>query len=124
MRKAHLDRLLIALLMHVEVPQLEALCPVPLMQIHQHRLFQLRFSPCYRDRVIMPIQAMYECLYRRLVDMPDIRRCLPWLTATHDGLRVNKTERIDHHLPFHGLNGVDDYADCPRVERLEGLKCE
>lgn len=85
------------------------------MQVHQHRLFKVRLAVIHHDRIIVPIQPMDEGLDARFVDLSDIRRRLPGLLASKDGLWTDETESVNHNFTLHGLNGVDHYGDRTRV---------
>jgi len=71
-----LDSLLIRLLVMLEILQFQPLCPVPLVKVHKHRLFQLSLAvvDCYG--IIVSVQTVNESLNRRLVDMTNIGRRL------------------------------------------------
>lgn len=57
-RAAHLDSLLIRLFVFTKIAQPQPLCPIPLVQVAQHALFQLRLSVIDRDRVVVAIQTV------------------------------------------------------------------
>jgi hypothetical protein len=97
----------------MEVSQLQPFCPIPFMQIHEHRLLQLCLPIVYRDRVIMPVQPMDESLYRRFVDMAYVGRCLTGFTTRKHRVGVDEPERINDDFAFDGLNGV--YNDSHRA---------
>ena len=102
-----LDSLLIILLMTLKILQLQSLRPIPLMQVHQHRLLQLRLSIIYRYRVIVSVQAVDEGLNRRLVNVSDVGCRLTRLLAGEEHVRVDKTESIYDDFSFDRLNWVD-----------------
>lgn len=64
---------------------------------------------------------MNQRLYTRLVQMSDVTRRLPRFLAGHDRRRGDGTEGVDDDFASDGLNGVDHYGDCSRVELFEGL---
>lgn len=97
--------------MRFEVSQRESLRPIPLVQVHEHALFQLRFPVVDRNRVIMPVQAVDKGLNGGLVDVSDIRCSLAWLLPSNNSLWLNKTESVDNDLSFHGLDWVNDNGD-------------
>lgn len=109
--------------MALEVLQLQPLRPIPLMQVHQHSLLQLRFAVRDGNRVVMPVQAVDERLDRGLVDVPDVRGCLAGLLAHDDCVRVDEPEGVDYYFALDGLDGVDDDGYGTRLEGLEGLQC-
>lgn len=47
---------------------------------------------------------------------------LPRFLTQHHGLWVNEPKRIDDHLPFHTLNGVDHNSNRPLIELLKTLQ--
>ncbi len=59
---AYFNILFIRFSMTMKVTKFETLGPVPFVQIHQHRLFQLRLAVIDNDRVIMPVQAVNQGL--------------------------------------------------------------
>ena len=63
MTGTYLDRLLVVFLVNLEVAQLETFCPVAFMQIHKHRLLELRLAVIDRDGVVVPVQTMDKSLY-------------------------------------------------------------
>lgn len=81
-----------------EILQLESFSPVPLVQIHQHGLLELRLSVGDGNGVIMPVQAMNQSLNTGFVDMTDIGCCLAGLLAHDDTVRVDESEGVDHDL--------------------------
>ena len=115
---------MIRLPMLPKIPQLQALRPIPLMQIHQHRLLQLRLPIRHSDRIIMPVQSMDESLDGRLVDVPDVRCGLARFLAHDDAVRVDEAEGVDDYFAFDGLDGVDDYCYGAGLEGFEGLRGE
>ena len=119
---AHLDRLLIIVLMHLKVPQLQPLRPITLMQVHKHSLFQLRLAIIDRKRVVVPVQAVDQSLDGRFLDVSDVGRGLAGLGALDDGVRVDEAEGVDDDLALDGLYRVDDDGDGAGVEGFEGLR--
>lgn len=93
------------------------------MKVHQHILFQARLPVVDAYTVVMPVQTVDEGLYRWLIEMTKIGRCLPRLMAHHKCLGVDQSKCIDHNLSFHGLYRINDYCDGARRELLEGLLC-
>lgn len=89
------------------------------MQIHQHRLLELRLSVVHHDRVVVPVQAVDERLNRRLVDVPDVGCRLPWFLTKYDGVWVDEPECIDDDFSLDGLNWIDDDGDRPWVQLFE-----
>ena len=108
--------------MGVEVFQLQALRPIPLMQIHQHRLLELRLAVVHDDGVVVPVEAVDERLDARLRDVPDVGRRLARLLPDDDAVRVDEPEGVDHDFAFDGLDRVDDDGDGAAVELLERLR--
>jgi len=53
--------------------------------------------------------------------MPHVGGALPRLLAQHQRLRVDQPEGVEHDLPSHRLDRVDDDGDCTGVEGLERL---
>jgi hypothetical protein len=64
---------------------------------------------------------MNQRLYARLVQMSDVARRLPRFLAGHDRRRGDGTEGVDDDFASDGLDGVDHYGYCSRVELFEGL---
>lgn len=64
---------------------------------------------------------MYEGLYTRFIQMPQVGRGLPGFLAQHEGLRVDEAEGVDDDFALDGLDGVDDDGDGARGELFEGL---
>lgn len=122
--RAYLDCLLVRLLVALEVAQGEPLGPVPLVEVHEHRLLELRLAVVDRDRVVVPVEPVDERLDGGLVDVPDVRRRLPRLKALQDHRGVDEPERVDHDFALDGLDGVDDDGDGPAVELLERLRAQ
>ena len=117
--KTYLDRLLVVLLVPLEVPQPQTLRPIPLVQIHQHRLLQLRLPVVHGDRVIMPVQPMDQGLNAGLVDMTDIGCRLTGLLTSEDCMWVYESEGVNDDLSFDRLNGVDHDRDRTGGEGFE-----
>ena len=108
--------------MHLKIPQLKPLRPIPLVQVHQHRLLQLRLPVRDRDRVVVAVEPVDERLDRGLVDVPDVGRRLSWFEPLQDHRRIDQPERVDDDLALHGLDRVDDDGDGAAVELLERLR--
>lgn len=96
--------------MVLEVLQLQSFSPIPLMQIHQHGLLELRLPIRHSDRVVMPVQAMDKSLDAGLVDMSDIRSRLSRFLTHDDTVGVDESEGVNHDFALDGLDGVDDYC--------------
>lgn len=111
MAPTNLDSFFIVLLVALEVLQLQALCPIPLVQVHKHGLLQLRLPVIHRYRVVMPIEAMDERLNGRFVDMPDVRRRLAGFLTGEKHVWIDKTEGIDDDFALDGLDWVYDNCD-------------
>lgn len=60
--RSHLDHLSVGLGVLLKVFEPEAVGPVLLAQIEEHRLFQLRLAVGDGERVVVPVQAMDEGL--------------------------------------------------------------
>ena len=104
--------------MKFKVPQLEAFRPVPLMQIHKHRLFQLSLSVVYDDRVVLPVEAMNESLDGWFGNVSDIRRRLPRFNPSH-GTWGHEAERVDDHLTLHRLDRIYHDGNRTGIQLLE-----
>jgi hypothetical protein len=48
--------------------------------------------------VVVPVKAMYECLYVRFVQVANITSSLPWLLPKHHQLWVDQSEAVNHNL--------------------------
>lgn len=107
----YLDCFLVIFFMHFEIAKFESLCPVPLVQVHQHSLLELGLAVVNSDGVVVAIKAVNECLYRRLIDMTDVRCRLAGLASRDDGLGVDQAESVDHDFTLHRLDGVNDDGD-------------
>jgi hypothetical protein len=112
----YLDRLLVVLLQRLEVLQRQPLCPVALVQVHQHALLQLRLPIIDGDRIIMSVQAVDESLNGRLIDMADIRGRLPRLAASYHSLGLDQAECVYDHFAFDRLNRINDNCHRTRVK--------
>ena len=108
---AYLYGLFVRLLMNTEITQFETFCPVPLVEVHQHRLLKFGFPVVHRDRVVVSVQPVDESLYRGFVDVPDIRCRLPGLATRDNGMWIDKTEGINYDFPFNGLDRVNHDGD-------------
>lgn len=117
----YLDRLLVFRFMIAEIPQLQAACPVLLVEIHKHRLFDFTFPVVNRDRVVMPIQTVYQGLNAGLLDVSDIGGSLPWLNPHDDCSGRNSPESIYYDFPFDRLNRINHDGDSSRVHHFECL---
>ena len=82
-------------------------------------MFELSLTIVDRDRIIMPIKTVNECLNRWFVDMPDVRGRLPGFLALKYGGRVDQAERIYDHFAFDRLNRVNNNSNGTRVELFE-----
>ncbi len=105
------DRFLVIFLVALEVPQLQAFCPISLMQIHQHRLFQLRLAIIDDNRVVMSVESVDKGLNGGFVDMPDVRRRLTGFLTQDCGMGIDKAEGIDDYFAFDRLNRINDDSD-------------
>lgn len=66
---------------------------------------------------------MYQSLDTRLVQVPDITRRLTRLLPTHDRMRIDRSERINHDFSPDRLNRINHDRHRARVELLERLLC-
>lgn len=87
--------------MQLEIPQFQPLGPIPLVKIHQHRLFKLGLPVIHSDRIVMPIKSVNQSLDARFINVSDVRRRLTRFLAAHDGMRVYQAEGVDNDLSFH-----------------------
>ena len=94
--------------MILEVSQCQALRPISLVQVHEHTLLKFSLSVVDCDRIIVPVQAVYECLDGRLVDMSDVGRRLAGFLPGNDSLGLNQAECVDNNFAFHRLDRVND----------------
>ena len=117
----YFDRAFILLLVDIEVAQFQTLCPIPFVQIHEHRLLELRFAIVHCNGVIVTIQPVNQGLNGRLVDVTNVRGCLSRLTAGDDSCLADKSECVDHNLSLHRLNWINDDRNCAGIQRLERL---
>ena len=62
---------------------------------------------------------MYQSLYTRLVQMPNIARCLTGFLTSHDGVRVDRSERINDDFTTNRLDRINDDGDGTGVELFE-----
>lgn len=108
--------------MHIKISQSQPLRPIPLVQIHQHTLLQLRFPIVHRDAVIVPVQPVDERLDGGFVDVPNIGGGLARLAACDDGLGVDEAEGVDDDFAFDGLDRVDYDGYAASMSRLERLR--
>ena len=92
----------------VEVVHVQCLRPYLLVQIHQHVLLKSRFAVVDPDAVVMSVQAVDQGLDRWLVQVTQVRCCLPGFLTHDDGLRLNQSEGVDNDLALHGLDRVND----------------
>jgi len=69
----------------------------------------------------MPVQAVDQCLDRRLVQVTDVARCLTGLLAGHEGLGIDRPESVNNDFSSDGLDRVDNDSDGTWVKLLEGL---
>lgn len=92
-----------------------------LMQIHQHVLLQPCLTVIDSNAVVVPVQAVDECLDRRLIQVTQIGCGLPRLLTHDHSLGLNKSESINNNFALDGLDRVNDNGDSARGELLEGL---
>lgn len=85
---SHFDCFLVRLLVLTEISQLKAFRPVSFVQVHQHGLLKVRLAIVDSNGIIMPIKSVDECLYRRLVNMTDVRSSLSGFATGNDGVGV------------------------------------
>lgn len=64
---------------------------------------------------------MNQRLYTRLVQMSNVTRRLSGFLAGHDRRRGDGAEGVDDDFASDGLDRVDHYGYCSRVELFEGL---
>ena len=104
-----------------EVRHLESLRPDGLVQIHEHVLLKRGLAVANAYRVVVSVEAVNQSLDRGLVEVSNVRRCLPGFLSEHECLRVDKTEGVDDDLALDGLDRVDDHSDGAGCELLERL---
>lgn len=78
------------------------------MEIHEHRLLELRLAVLDCNRIVVSVEPVNERLYRGLVDVPNVGRCLSRLLTLEYGGRVDEAESINDDLPLYRLNGVNN----------------
>lgn len=105
----------------VEVLHLQGFGPDVLVQVHQHVLLQSGLAVVDGDAVVVSVQSVDKSLNGGLVEMAQVRGCLPGLLAHDDGLGLDKTESIDDDLTLDGLDGIDDDGDGTGRQLLERL---
>ena len=69
----------------------------------------------------MPVETVYECLYRWLVEMSQIGRSLPWFVAHHESLRIDEAKSIYNDLALDRLYRIYYDSDSSRCKLFEGL---
>jgi len=106
----------------MKIAQLQSLRPIPLVKVHQHRLFQLRLSVVDGYRIVMPVKTMDERLYGWFVDLANVGRGLSCLASSNDGVGVDQSKGINDDLALHALDGVDHNSHRSGVERFERLQ--
>lgn len=100
---------------------MQCLGPYLLVQVHQHVLLQSRLAVVDPDAVVVSVQAVDQSLNRWLIQVTQVRCCLPGFLAHDDGLGLNQSEGVDNNLALHGLDGVNDNRNstgCKLLERL------
>ena len=71
----------------------------------------------------MSVEAVDECLNRRLIQVTQVRGTLTRFLSEHKGLWVDEAKCIDNDFALYGLYGIDYDRDCARGELFEGLLC-
>jgi len=66
----------------------------------------------------MLVQTTGESYKTWLRNVPDVGSGLSWFHTSHDHLRFDGSESIDHNFSFHRLDRVDDHTYCLRVEHF------
>merc|ERR1712139_506663 len=105
-----LHDLLVGLRVLAEVLEAQAREPLALVQVQEHLLLQLVLAVRDVERVVLPVQAVDDGGEARLLEVPEVGRRLARLLANDQELRVRAAEAVDHHLPLHGLDRVNDDA--------------
>lgn len=120
---AHLDSLLIVITVKTPISEPQSLCPIPLVEITKHALFQLGLLVVDGDGVIMAVETMDQGVNGRFVEVSNIGRRLSGLSSCHCSGRLNQAEGINDDFALDGLDGIDDDCYCSRSELFECLLC-
>jgi hypothetical protein len=67
----------------------------------------------------MSVQAVNQSLDTWFIQMTNVTCRLTRFLTGHEGLRVDRSESVNDDFTTDGLDGVDDYCYCSRVELLE-----
>lgn len=89
--------------------------------MREYLLFELVFTIVDRDRVVVTIEAVYERLNGRLLQMAEIGRGLTRLVAEHHRVGVDEPKGVDDDLALHALYGIDHDGHGSFGQRLETL---
>lgn len=69
--------------MLLKILQDQSICPILLMQVQKHSLFEFSLAEVDGDGVVVSVQAMDQCLNRRLVQVTNIGGRLTRFLAHH-----------------------------------------
>lgn len=69
----------------------------------------------------MSVQPVNQCLDRGLVQVTQVRCCLPGLLAHDDGLGLDESEGVDDNFTLDGLDGVNNNGNSTGRQLLERL---
>lgn len=119
----HLDCLFVVITMKTPISEPQSLCPIPLVEITKHALFQFRLLVVDGDRVVMTIETVDERVNCGLVEVSDVRCRLSRLSSCHCSGRLDQAESINDDFALDGLDGVDDDGYCSRSEFFKCLLC-
>ena len=81
----------------------------------------MRFAVIDKDRVVMPVQPVYQRLDRGFVEMAEIGGGLAGFLSEHKGLWVDQSEGVDDHLALDRLDRINDDGYRTGRQLLEGL---
>jgi len=91
--------------------ELKRLWPVNFIQIQKHSLLDFTLSIVDGNWIIMLVKATSKGNNTWLSQMTNVGGSLSRLLPSHHGLRINRSERIDHNFTFNWLNWINNDTD-------------
>lgn len=102
-----------------EVVHLERLGPYVFMEVHKHVFLETCLAIVDRNAVIVSVETMNKRLDRWLIQVAQVRCCLPGLLAHDNGLGLDQTERINDDLALNRLYRINNHSNGTRRELLK-----
>jgi hypothetical protein len=93
--------------------------PMPLVEVHEHLLFQFILAVVNDNAVVMTVQAMDECLDRRLLQMANIAGRLTRLVTEHHQLWIDQAKAVNDDFALDRLDRIDHQCHSSRMKRFK-----